>query len=233
MEHDENFKIDNDFAKILSKFVEWNGYFPDGIIAIDGVAVYLHSISLKNSLFIEASHDGDFYISQIDFVEFKDLQEVQKNDRLSKFQTIHDDLEYDIYVENQNKLAIPYAELLNNSQVIENIKVASLEDLLVLKLFAAIDRKNSAKGKKDIRDLIKIVYLEPKYINDFFIDKEKLEFLKNALNNKESYDFITKNNFHFSKQIKDKVLANFSKMEALSEKTSNKIKKKNYKEYEK
>lgn len=44
-----------------------------------------------------------------------------------------------------------------NSVVIDGIRCASLEHLLILKLDAYADRKNSAKGDKDERDLIKIM----------------------------------------------------------------------------
>jgi hypothetical protein len=39
------------------------------------------------------------------------------------------------------------------------VRVASLEHLLVLKVDAYGDRKGSAKGRKDERDIIRIVYL--------------------------------------------------------------------------
>jgi hypothetical protein len=134
--------------------------YPEGIAFIGGIAVYLHATSVPTpNGFAEFSHDGDFYFPLRDFADLRDEYEVTSNRRLNKHQIIKDGFEFDVYVERQNDLAIPYQPLIAHSIVIEEIRAACLEHLLILKLDAAISRKGSAKGEKDQRDLIRILWL--------------------------------------------------------------------------
>lgn len=134
--------------------------FSEGIIFIGGVAVYLHARSQEvPEGWLEFSHDGDFYISLADFSELRDYEEVVSNRRLSKYQFIKYGIEFDVYLEFNNNLRVTYQDVRANEQIIENVPVASLEHLLLLKLDAYNDRKGSAKGRKDERDIIRIGHL--------------------------------------------------------------------------
>jgi len=134
--------------------------FPDGIVFIGGVAVYLYTRSANASgRFVEFSHDGDFLISISDFADLRDIEEVTANRRLNKYQIIREGIDFDVYLEYHNRLRIPYAEVLEGSKVIDGVRVAALEHLLLLKLAAFDARRGSAKGRKDERDLIRIGYL--------------------------------------------------------------------------
>jgi hypothetical protein len=151
---------EKEWHKLWSAVKEISADYPDGVAFIGGIAVYLHaSTSDSPAGFAEFSHDGDFYFSLSDFADLRDEYEVTSNRRLSKHQIIKDGFEFDVYVERQNDLAIPYSALLASSVVIEGIRAACLEHLLVLKLDAAISRKGSSKGEKDQRDIVRVLWL--------------------------------------------------------------------------
>ena len=128
---------------------ELSGFFPEGIVFIGGVAVYLHARLAKLSgAWIEFSHDGDFYISLSDYADLRDIEEVTTNRRLNKHQIIKDGIDFDIYLEYRNDLRVKYADALAASTVIENVRVASLEHLLLLKLDAYEDGCTAPRGAK-------------------------------------------------------------------------------------
>jgi hypothetical protein len=70
--------IDQEFWNNLWTSVhELSDTFPDGIVFIGGVAVFLHVSSVKlPQAFVEFSHDGDFYIDLGDFSELRAIDEV-------------------------------------------------------------------------------------------------------------------------------------------------------------
>lgn len=130
------------------------------LVFIGGVAVYLHVTNARLSQnFLEFSHDGDFYISFADFADLRDMEEVTPNQRLQKYQIVVRGIEFDIYQEHNSSLIIGYKSIAAASKMIDGVRVASLEHLLVLKLKAYQARRNSAKGHKDARDLVRLLYL--------------------------------------------------------------------------
>ncbi|HEY7954684.1 MAG: hypothetical protein ACHQ17_10780 [Polyangia bacterium] len=146
-----------EFETLLAICAELAGLFPDGIVFIGGIAVYLHTKNVREtSELAELTHDADFYISLADMGDLRDLEEVTANRRLSKHQLIKRGFEFDIYTERQAALIVPYDVVRARSVVWGDVRVASLEHLLVLKLEAFLDRKGSAKGDKDAMDLIRI-----------------------------------------------------------------------------
>lgn len=210
----ENEELIND---IINTFIELNEYFPDNLVAIGGIAVYFHSLKNinenKSLLSLEFTHDGDFYISQLDYIDLKDIEAVTVNKRLSKSQMIKKGIEFDIYVERTSKLIIDFQEIVSKSIILNNVRIASLEHLLMLKTVAAIDRSDSEKGEKDNRDIIKIIYL----INNLDIEEIKKHLTEDILlkitevvNSNKYYNQITNNNYLNSKQIKEKTLENFN-----------------------
>jgi len=134
--------------------------FPDGVVFIGGIAVYLHARKAGlEGWGIEFSHDGDFYISLADFADLRDIEEVTTNRRLSKHQIVKDGIDFDVYVERRHGLRVSFSDMAEASTVIEHVRVASPEHLLLLKLDAYADRLASAKGRKDERDLIRIAHV--------------------------------------------------------------------------
>lgn len=154
--------MESEWEKLLSKTEEISGFF-ESIVLIGGVAVYLHAMKQQKTGYAESSHDGDFVISLADYADMRDFAEVTSNKRLSKHQMIEGGLEFDVYVENVDKLAIPYAVIAANADTCPmektEVKIACLEHLLSLKMAAYSNRKALAKGRKDARDVIRIMFL--------------------------------------------------------------------------
>jgi hypothetical protein len=148
---------DAQFSQLLAACEELAGFFPDGLVFIGGIAVYLHAINhLATQEFAEATHDGDFYISIADMAELRDIEEVTPNRRLSKHQLIKGGFEFDVYTERHSSLIVPYSEVIGHAENYGQLKVASLEHLFALKIEAYRDRRSSSKGSKDAKDLIRI-----------------------------------------------------------------------------
>lgn len=216
--------------EILEQIKYWNEFFPEDIVAIGGIAVYLHAYdnvkkNKNNNLYdyndgeliLEGTHDGDFYITQNIMFEFKELESnIVMNKRLRKHELKKNNTSYDIYKEYENDLCIDNQELQNNSIVIDNIRVASLEHLLALKLKAAMDptRTTSKKGEKDFRDIIKIVFLNPDLTNKNNFSSEELDFVKQAIQKNNSYQIIAQGNNFYANKIKNKTKTNFEIFES-------------------
>jgi len=148
---------DREFQTLMTACAEVSSMFPEGVVYIGGIAVYLHAINEPQARELaEFTHDADFYISLAVMRDLSDLEEVTPNRRLSKHQMIKKGFEFDIYTERQSSLIVPYDEVMAHSRVYDGIRVASLEHLMVLKLEAYLDRKASAKGDKDAKDLLRI-----------------------------------------------------------------------------
>lgn len=148
---------DAEFAALLAACAEIAETFPEGVVFIDGIAVYLHTTNLPATRDLaESTHDADFYISLADMGDLRDIEELTPNRRLSKHQMIKRGFEFDIYTERQSALIVPYETIVAASKVFGVVRVASLEHLLVLKLEAFADRKGSAKGDKDAKDILRI-----------------------------------------------------------------------------
>ncbi len=146
-----------EFERLLTACNTIAGLFPDGVVYIGGIAVYLHAINTEAARqYAEATHDADLYISMAELSDLRDIEEVTANSRLSRHQLIKDGFEFDIYTERHASLPVAYDQVLAHCVQYEGIKVASLEHLLVLKLNAYKDRKGSTKGQKDAKDLVRI-----------------------------------------------------------------------------
>jgi hypothetical protein len=157
-----------EFHVLLSACVEVAEYFPDGVVYIGGIAVYLHAENLpQTSDLAEFTDDADFYISFADMGDLRDREEAVANRLQSKHQMIKRGFEFDIYTERQASLIVPYDMVLSHSIVYEGIRVSSLEHLFILKLEAFADRKGSAKGDKDARDLLRIAAVAARGANPF------------------------------------------------------------------
>jgi len=153
--------------------------FPDAVF-IGDIAVAQHAKRYDLAL-EESSHDADLYLSLAGKNEMRDRYEVLRNERLGKDSVLVDGEDFDLYVERQHRLAVPYDEVFAHAEEIDGIRVAALEHLLVLKLDAASDRWGSAKGDKDLRDLARIVTLlkaPRKQLLAPHLDENRLELLR-------------------------------------------------------
>jgi hypothetical protein len=161
-----------EFEALLLACAEVAELFPDGVVFIGGIAVYLHAINVASTADLaETTHDADFYISLADMADLRDIEEVTTNRRLSKHQMVKRGFEFDIYTERQSTLLVPYDVVVASSTVIGGIRVAALEHLLILKVEAYADRRASAKGAKDAKDLIRIASVATRGPRDFGPDR--------------------------------------------------------------
>ncbi len=152
----DNDQTDN-FEALLRACLEISLLFPEGVIYIGGIAVYLHTLNNEQARSLaETTHDADFYISIADMADLRDIEEVTPNRRLSKHQLRKKGFEFDIYTERHSALIVPYDQVSAYSAMYDQVRVASLEHLFVLKLEAYRDRAGSVKGEKDAKDLIRI-----------------------------------------------------------------------------
>ncbi|MEF8873995.1 MAG: DUF6036 family nucleotidyltransferase [Candidatus Thermoplasmatota archaeon] len=128
-------------------------------ILIGGWAVYLWTDNQK-------SKDIDIVIDFDTLGRLRQNYDVSKNDRLKKYEIQQDKFDVDIYVKYYSELGFPLEEL--EVTEIEGFTVPVLEDLVILKQNAEIDRKGSVKGKKDAVDILSmLIYC------DFDMDKYK------------------------------------------------------------
>lgn len=147
----------HEFANLLVACQEIAGSYPEGVVFIGGIAVYLHSINRKETRHLaEFTHDADFYISLADMAELRDAEEVVANRRLNKHQLIKRGFEFDIYTERHSALLIPYDQVMAYAVPYDKLRVGGLEHLLALKLEAYRDRGSSSKGQKDAKDIIRL-----------------------------------------------------------------------------
>ncbi len=119
-------------------------------ILIGGWAVYLYTNSLK-------SKDIDIIV---DFSELEKLRkdfELEKNERLKKYQARIEEVEIDIYLPYFSKLGVPVESLLPYSSLKEGFKILEMEALLITKLSAYKQRKASIKGQKDLVDIVALI----------------------------------------------------------------------------
>jgi hypothetical protein len=182
--------------------------FPEDVVFIGGIAVYVHSTAagLAPGL-IERSHDADLYISLPAYDDLRSIEIVTSNVRLRKKQFIKYEMDYDVYVEHNHGLLVSYADIFAGSQVIEQVRVACLEHLLVLKIAALASRRNTPKGPKDERDVIRIVLLLRQYgvirpRLDRYFTSEMAKTLEQLARSRE-FVTLARGNLHEARSLRD------------------------------
>lgn len=121
-------------------------------VLIGGWAVFLYSRSLK-------SKDIDIIIDYAELAKLKEKYDVQKNDRLQKYEIKTGEFDIDIYLPHYSDLGVEIEEVVKSVTVREGFKVPSLEILFLLKLHAWQNRRGSVKGQKDELDLLSMAIL--------------------------------------------------------------------------
>ena len=117
-------------------------------ILIGGWAVYL--FARKNK-----SRDIDIVIDfkMLDFLNKN--YDFRKNDKMKKYEIKEGNIDIDIYVPYYSNLGIPLEKI--ETSKIEGFVVAKLEELLILKQFAEVARRQSSKGEKDRVDIMSLL----------------------------------------------------------------------------
>lgn len=118
-------------------------------VLIGGWANYLWTKKFK-------SKDVDIVIDFNTLSRLKNEYDLRKNEHLKKYEIKIEEIDIDIYVIHYSSLAIPLEKLKITK--IEGFDVVALEELLILKQGAEIDRKESEKGEKDRLDILGLLF---------------------------------------------------------------------------
>jgi hypothetical protein len=199
----------SEFEELLLACQEIAEAYPDGVVFIEGIAVYIHAINNRNTESLAAfTHDADFYISLADMGDLRDDQPLTSNRRLNKHQLIKRGFEFDIYTERQSSLIVPYDQVRAHAVQFDKLMVASVEHLLVLKLEAYRDRRHSAKGDKDANDIIQIVLIAAESRSGLrdelcvgYLQQEHLELLK-AIAKGPYFLALARGNSKYAKELR-------------------------------
>lgn len=147
------------FSDLLALVLEVGQLYED-LVYIGGIAVYLHAINHERTRqFAETTRDADLYISLSNLGDLRSIEELTTNKRPGKQEFQKGGFSFDVYAERQSDLPVPYDMVAANAVEYAGVKVAALEELLVLKLEAAVVRHASAHGRKDAKDVIRILIL--------------------------------------------------------------------------
>lgn len=119
---------------------------------IGGWAVWLHTRALK-------SKDIDIIIDLPTLGNLRESFDVTKNNRLRKYEIIQGPVQVDIYAPHWSDLGIPFETINANLTTIQGFHVPKSEILLCLKQIAYTSRVGSAKGKKDLLDMVSLLSL--------------------------------------------------------------------------
>lgn len=148
------------WASLLRSVSEVSSWAPEEIVFIGGIAVYLHAVNHPSTeALAEATRDVDFYVSISAFSDLREAEEVVSSRSMSKQEFKKGDVSFDVYVQRASALPVPYEAAAAHAVDYGGIRVACIEHLLVLKLGAYADRRHSAHGDKDGRDLLSMAYL--------------------------------------------------------------------------
>lgn len=205
MEHAE-------FGQLLASCRELAERFPEGLVYIGGIAVYLHAVNTPAAKpYAEFTPDADFYISLADMSELRASEEVSQNRGLSRHQLIQHGFAFDIDTERHSSLIVPFDEIQAHACHYDGIAVACLEHLLALKLEGYRDRRQSAKGDKDARDIVRIALIAPRISPSFdpertalFLTDEHLELLR-ELPRDPGISAMTQGNAHTATALRQTV----------------------------
>jgi len=120
-------------------------------VLIGGWAVYLYTKALK-------SKDIDILVSYDGLDKLRLLYpNVYKNERLSKYEAVLEDIQVDVYLPHFSKIGLPVEELMNHTKLVDGFTVLDPNYLTVLKIITHADRKGTSKGRKDFLDLVSLV----------------------------------------------------------------------------
>lgn len=147
-------------------------------ILIGGWAVFLCAKALK-------SKDIDIILDYDQLEKIRQKFTLVKNERLKKYEIKIEEIDIDIYVPYFSDLGLPVEEIKKYYQSREGFLLPLAEILLILKVYAASQRKGTSKGRKDLIDIFSLILRGKidweKYKK--FIKQYKLEELNKELKN--------------------------------------------------
>jgi hypothetical protein len=157
--------------EILKKIAASEKKYNYKIFLLGGWAIWIYNPYMK-------SKDIDFIVTKKDFYKFKNFiiglgfretsRVLQKHGFTMMWES--DKIELDVYTEKIGKWNIE--ELIENCYKIKSINVLSPTKLFMLKAFTALERRGTAKGEKDLSDLVALLDTKYKEINFSAIQKQ-------------------------------------------------------------
>lgn len=117
---------------------------------IGGWAVYLYTKTLK-------SKDIDIIIDFDKLPILEKQYELNKNDRLKKYEATKEEIQIDIYLPYYSQIGIPVEVLTKQTKSLEGFAVVDSDYLLALKLYALSERGRTPKGRKDFVDAVALI----------------------------------------------------------------------------
>lgn len=205
----------NDWSILWENIYEIQEWFPEGAVFIGGIAVYAYLNEDESlSCYAAFSHDADMLLAQTDFVDLRDLEEVIPNRRLSKHQFTKSGFEFDVYVQNQNDLKVPFEEAFAASEDKHGVRVACPEHLLCLKGEAMTDRAGTSKGDKDEDDVFRVflILANRQVVSDrlVYIKDAEMDALERVVEGRAAIR-LSEGNAHTAKLLKDSARQGYQK----------------------
>lgn len=137
------------------------------LVLIGGWAVWLYTKQLK-------SKDIDIVVDLNQLSQLREKYAFSKNERLKKYEFRKGEVQVDVYSVYFSEIGIKAEEIIKNSHVIEGFRVPKIEVLIALKAVAYINRRGSAKGRKDFLDLVSLLKVADgnvgKYMENEIVD---------------------------------------------------------------
>ncbi len=122
-------------------------------IVIGGWASYLYTKAQKSKdIDIIVDYNNLFVLKSLYPTSFK------KNPNLREYEIHLDMFDIDIYVPKFSDLIVPLEDILNDYNMISGFKVPKIDDLILLKVRAYANRKDSIKGYKDKIDIVSLLF---------------------------------------------------------------------------
>ena len=149
---------ETEFERLWRSSLEVQGEYP-GAVFIGGLAVAAHIYGLPGREALAGeTHDADLMLARADATELTEREALAVNRRLDKREFVRGDFAFDVYVQGEHRLAVPYEDAYASSEVsTRGLRVASWEHLLLLKSDAAAARHGVAPGKKDREDIVRLL----------------------------------------------------------------------------
>lgn len=171
-------------------------------LLIGGWAVWLYTSNLK-------SKDIDLIVDFNQLEEIRKKYNLNKNERLKKYEARVEEVSIDIYIPYYSDLGIPVEEIQNWRQNLEGFQVPEKEVLLILKQKAWHGRKFSVKGRKDLIDIISLILLSDfnfkqykKHLKKYKLESYIKDLIKTIKETKEVKE-LDLNRHKWSKEKKD------------------------------
>ena len=128
-----------------------------GAVFIGGVAVAARLAETPGHADLAGeTHDADLMLSGADLAGL--IETPTSNRRLRKREFVREGIAFDVYVQGEHRLIVPYEDAYPASTLLPcGLRVASAEHLLLLKAEAFSDRQGTAPGEKDAQDIVRVL----------------------------------------------------------------------------